>query len=183
MTWEANMISNEGGDVIPISDEQRNNLLVYEEGHFGDLKAVDVSPSKMSESSSAFANADGGELWIGVDEDTKTHLRTWRGFGHLEDANAHMQIMETLFPLGASYTYQFLTHEAEFGFVLHIEIGKSRDIVRATSGTAYIRRNAQNIPVSNDFQLRQLERNKGITSYETETIKADPIAITNSATV
>ena len=37
-----------------------------EEGHFGDLKSKDISPAKMSESASAFANTDGGELWIGI---------------------------------------------------------------------------------------------------------------------
>lgn len=177
------MNKNASGTVSMISDDQRLRVLGYQEDHFGDLKGIAIAPAKMSISASAFANADGGELWIGIDEDFATKIRTWKGFPRLEDANAHIQVMDGLFPLGGAYTYEFLRHLASHGFVLHVEVGKSRGIVLATNKNAYIRRNAQNLPVSNDAQMRQLERNKGITSYETETVKAPRSAVCNSATI
>jgi ATP-dependent DNA helicase RecG len=170
------------GEVFSISDEQIERVLSYGEGHFGDLKAIDIRPSKMSETISSFANADGGELYIGVDEELNTGRRSWRGFQRVEDANAHLQVLNELFPLGATYSFDFLQHSRAKGFVLHLEIAKARSIVRATDGTPYVRRGAQNLPVNTDEKLRLLERNKGITSYETETIKLDPAVITNSLT-
>jgi predicted HTH transcriptional regulator len=65
-------------------------VLGYEEVHFGDLKAKELKPAKMSESVSAFANADGGELWIGIHENSAMRQRSWNGFLRIEDANAHI---------------------------------------------------------------------------------------------
>ena len=57
-------------DTEKISDAQRLKILGYQEGHFGDLKAKEIAPSKLSRSVSAFANATGGELFIGIEEST-----------------------------------------------------------------------------------------------------------------
>ena len=51
-----------------ITTDQITRLLNLEEGHFADLKRIEVTPAKLSQSIAAFANADGGELFIGVDE-------------------------------------------------------------------------------------------------------------------
>ena len=51
-----------------ISTEQVQKLLEIEEGHFADLKSTDVGPAKLTRTISAFSNASGGELYIGVDE-------------------------------------------------------------------------------------------------------------------
>ena len=103
----------------------------------------------MSETISAFANADGGELWIGVDEG-KAKRRHWRGFQSVEDANAHIEILDKVMQLGQGYSFEFLLHQSSTGFVLHIEVGKTPNIIYATSGTAYVRRGAHNQPVSSD---------------------------------
>lgn len=170
------------GEVFKISYEQFERVLNYEEGHFGDVKAIEIRPAKMSESVSSFANTDGGELYIGIDEDRQTRVRSWRGFKRIEDANAHIQILDRIFPLGATYSFQFLEYPNATGYVLQIEISKTRSIIRATNGIPYIRRGAQRLTVDSDDKLRQLERNKGIASYETETVKVDPAEITNSVT-
>ena len=68
------------GEVFTITDEQRDSVLNYEEGHFGDVKATKILPSKMSQSISAFSNTDGGELWVGISENSEKTVRTWRGF-------------------------------------------------------------------------------------------------------
>jgi predicted HTH transcriptional regulator len=51
---------------------RQKKLLGLEEGHFVDLKAIDTSTAGLTRAMAALANAEGGELFIGVDEDTKT---------------------------------------------------------------------------------------------------------------
>ena len=41
-------------------------LLKREEGHFVDMKAREIAPGKLTRSLSAFANADGGEIYVGI---------------------------------------------------------------------------------------------------------------------
>ena len=86
-------------DVAELTAAEIAVVLATEEGHFGDLKAIEVAPAKLTRSLAAFANADGGDLWIGVDEDKATNARSWRGFNTPEDANGHIQALEATFPL------------------------------------------------------------------------------------
>ncbi|MBP2179911.1 ATP-binding protein [Amycolatopsis magusensis] len=161
--------------------DEVNQIIGLDEGHFADLKAIEVSPSKLSRSISAFANADGGELYIGVDESSDRARRTWRGFSRTEDANGHIQAFESIFPLGQYFSYEFLRRESgRGGYVLHVNIQKSRDIKRATDGHPYVRRGAQNIAVKTEEALDVLRRNKGITSFETETTRVPLDFVTNS---
>ncbi len=166
--------------VFQIDDAQLGRTLAYEEGHFGDIKAVEIEPSKMSESVSSFANMEGGELWIGIDEDETAHIRTWRGFPRIEDANAHLQVLNNICPLGSEYTFEFWEHPRSTGFVLHLEIRKTRSIITATNEIPYIRQGAQNLPVDTPAKLTRLERNKGISSFETDTVDVGSETITNS---
>jgi ATP-dependent DNA helicase RecG len=170
------------GETFQVTEDQVRRILHWEEDHFGDVKAKALTPAKMSESVSAFGNADGGELWLGIDEDSRTKARTWLGFDRIEDANPHLDILSGLFPFGTSYSFEFLTNSIVPGYVLHIEVPKARLILEATNGTAYVRKGAQNLPVNTPDKRRQLEHNKGITTYETETINTAPDIITNSAT-
>jgi len=85
--------------VSQITDKQLQEVLSYIEGHFLDLKAKEIKPSKLTKSISAFANADGGELYIGIAENTALPFpHKWDGFAKPEDANAHLQVFEKLFP-------------------------------------------------------------------------------------
>jgi ATP-dependent DNA helicase RecG len=167
------------GNTSIITTEQRNWIVKYEEGQLGDVKAIDISPSKLSETISALANADGGELWIGIDEDEKKR-RSWRGFETDEHANVHIQILDQILQLGEGYSFEFLKHPASKGLVLHLEIAKMRGIICATNGSAYIRRGAHNQPVTTDAMKRQLERNKGLVSFEQHITNAEPNVITGS---
>lgn len=167
-------------EIRDITKAQRDLILRLEEGHFGDLKAIDVAPGKLTRTIAAFANADGGELYIGIDEDTTSEARKWRGFSRVEDANGHIQPFEALFPLGTDFDFYFLSCEGECGFLLQVQIRKTSDIKRATDGIVYIRRSAQNLPVSTQEHLRRLEYVKGIQSFETEVIDAEAEVITNS---
>lgn len=176
-----------GIHVVQIGSQEIAKLLALSEGHFADLKAVEVAPAKLTRSLSAFGNAEGGELYVGVDEITDKEsgelLRIWRGFPSPEDANGFIQAFEGLFPLGQDYEYQFLEAERYPGFVLRVEVRKTKDIKTASDGRVYVRRGAQNLPVLDEEGLGRLRRNKGITSFETEPVNADVRSITNSEQV
>ena len=97
-----------------ITAEQGRRILALEEGHFADVKAIDISPAKLTNTISAFSNASGGELYVGIDErqTPSGKIRSWRGFRDVEAANAHLQVFAQLFPLGQYYK---LSHKSQQG--------------------------------------------------------------------
>ncbi|MGW5096019.1 ATP-binding protein [Streptomyces nodosus] len=168
--------------VMPVAASDVSKILDLDEAHFSDLKSVDITPGKLTKAIAAFANADGGELYVGVDEvDKERKIRKWRGFPDPEAANGHIQIFESLFPLGQDYVYEFLEGpRSTSGLILHITIQKTREIAKASDGKVYVRRGAQSIPYTAPADLDRLSRNKGITSFETATVPAPTDSISNS---
>ena len=82
--------------VVEVDAEQVQALLNTDEGHFIDLKAVDIKPASVTRHVSAFANTSGGEIVIGVDEriGASGPERVWRGFENPEAANGLIQALE-----------------------------------------------------------------------------------------
>lgn len=163
-------------DIVQLSKEEYEKLLSIQEGHFSELKSKSISPAKLTKSISAFSNAEGGELFIGIEDDPST----WDGFNSQEEANGHIQAFEELFPLGDGYEYEFLSTSESKGIVLKVSIDKSRAIKHASNRSVYIRRGAQSIPVNSDESLKRLERNKGLSSFEVEPVNIEPEVVENS---
>lgn len=153
---------------IAITDEQKEKILTLNENHFNDLKSKDISPASLTKTISAFSNAVGGELYIGIDETENAGAltRVWRGFSDEEEANGHIQIFEKLFPVGDYYSYTFLTHPNSRGYVLQVSIKKTLHIVKASNDAIYKRRSAQNLKLTTNEELRRLELDKGLSSFE-----------------
>jgi len=172
-------------EVAEITCEQRDQILGLEEGHFHDLKSIDISPAKLTKIISAFVNASGGELYIGIDEEiVGNHKRRyWRGFSDAEAANGHIQCFEEFFPLGQYCTYTFLSCDGSDGYVLRAEVVKIRTIGRASNGMPYLRRGAQSLPVDTLEKLRRLQLDKGVVSYETETVDVNRELVSNSTVI
>ncbi len=167
-------------EVQAVTAEQVAKILTLQEGHFVDLKAIDIRPGKLTQTIAAFANADGGELYVGIDELVAGKTRRWRGFDTPEAANGHLQVFEALFPLGQDFDYTFLCADTEPGIVLQVVVRKTADIKRASDGRIYVRRGAQKIPLTTSEEIRRLEYTKGIASFETELTRAPKDTITNS---
>ena len=158
--------------------------IALEEGHFLEVKSTGVSPAKLTRTVSAFANADGGELFIGIDERQGRTQKSWNGFARMEDANGHVQALEEVFPLGENISYEFLRPPGgRRGLVLHVTIQKSREVKFASDRLPYVRRNAANQPVRTPESLALLRRNKGLTSFETETVAVPHDIVTNSEVI
>src|SRR5271165_4173774 len=170
---------------VEITPDQATAILATEEDHFHDLKAIDVRPAKLTESVAAFGNAAGGEVFIGVDERVNGGVksRTWRGFADVEEANAHLQVLETMKPLAGHYAATFMSCPGFSGYLLHIEIPKSKDILTASDGHPYMRKGAQKLRVDTPEALHRLRLDKGIISFEDDVVNGALESVTNSVTV
>ena len=155
-------------DVKIISDEQASKVTLIEEGEFADVKATEIAPSKLTRTIAAFANNDGGDLYVGIAGVGPQKYREWRGFADIEASNAHLKIFDELFPLGTNFDYQLLRNLNLPGLVLHVQVNKTQAIMKASNGIAYLRRGAQNVPITTPEAIKRLEYNKGIASFETE---------------
>jgi ATP-dependent DNA helicase RecG len=170
---------------VEITPEQAEAILAIEEGHFHDLKAIDIKPAKLTESVSAFANASGGEIFIGIDEQKRDGIksRIWRGFADVEAANAHLQVLEGMRPLAGHYAATFMSCPGFSGCLLQLEIPKSKDILSASDGYPYTRKGAQSLRVGTAGALQRLQLDKGIISFEDEVVNTGLENVANSLTI
>jgi ATP-dependent DNA helicase RecG len=154
---------------IEIDEGQADLLTQIEEGQYSEVKSIAIAPSKLSHTISAFANTDGGDLYIGISEKVLggyTKRREWKGFTDVEAANGHLQAFERVFPLGRDFQYEFLRCSKRLGLVLHMQVSRTQTIALSTEARAYIRRGAMNLPQDTTEQLRRLEFTKGVISFE-----------------
>ncbi len=168
--------------VVPlhkISKKEYQKIIKLEEDNWCDKKDKRIKPASLTKTISAFANANGGEIFIGIFEDKDNSAWIWQGFSKQEDAKGHLQIFDELFELDSECSCSFLEYSNTY--VLHVKIDKSRNIKSASNGTAYVRVGPQNIPCTTKEKLRKLELNKGIFSYEEETTKATVEDVSSSA--
>lgn len=172
-------------NVRKISKDDADRILKFEEGHFLDVKAREIAPAKLSQSISAFCNTAGGEVFIGIAESRSADIRTrtWAGFSAQEDANSILQSVEQLTPLGNFFAVEFLSCDGYSGYLLHLICAKTRNIVKATNGTAYIRKGAQKLPLQDEESLARLRLDKGIESFEDSTLNVPLDSVVNSITV
>lgn len=168
---------------IEIDEKQADALIQIGEGQFSEVKSIAASPAKVSHTISAFANTDGGDLYIGISENMlggNVKAREWVGFPDIEAANGHMSAFDRHFPLGRDFQYEFLRCASRPGLVLHIQVSRTPGIVKATDGKPYVRRAAQNLPQEKPEELRRLEFTKGVASFEGHPVGASIELITQS---
>lgn len=162
-------------ETIVLEKEKEEELLAKEENFFVDLKSSLIMPAKLSVTISAFANASGGDIFLGIKEDTRTRERRIDGFSSKEQYNNIVTTLESLEGLDGEYSLTYLVfHNNCIG--LQITIFKCHHIVKATDGKIYIRRNAENLQVDTDEKKRRLELDKGIYPYENTNVPDSDIA-------
>ena len=162
-------------EIIDISGKERDRLLTLDEDHFCDLKRIEIAPAKLSQTISAFANASGGDVYLGIAEEPFMGMKTrlWAGFKDPEAANAHIQVLAGLFPLGSEYSCEFLRSPGSIGLVLHVSIQKTLQIIEATDGLPYVRHGAQKLPAKTVDERERLRLDKGVQSFETMTVDVE----------
>lgn len=158
-----------------VSPEEAALLIEIGEGQFSEVKDRAILPSKLTNTISAFANADGGDLYVGIGEQHVgggVKRRIWDGFPDTEAANAHLKVFDNLFPLGTDFRYSFIRSDAHRGVVMHAQVARTRSIMKASDGIAYVRRGAQNVSYNSSELVKRLEYSKGIVSFENEPTNA-----------
>ena len=153
-----------------LTDDDLIKLFSIEEDHFNDFKAKDISGKGFSKIVSAFGNASGGDVYVGIREENDTKIKHWEGFSTIEDCNAFLQIIDSITSVLGYYDVEFLKHPTLHTYVLRITIFKTPAIVYTTDGKVFLRKGAQSLPVDTIEKRRRLELDKGISSYEDEPI-------------
>ncbi|MEK8028648.1 ATP-binding protein [Pseudaquabacterium rugosum] len=137
------------------------------EDHFFDRKAAAIKGAKLQKAAVAFANADGGEVYVGIADDKAEAdpAKRWTGATSIEEYNQHIQaLMEVQPALPMEFT--FLRVEGKGPFVLRVDVEKSQSVHMTADGTVYERKGAQSLPVTDPERIAALSFAKGATSFE-----------------
>lgn len=167
----------ESGNSRQLDKRHATILRLAKESQFVDRKSRRVKPAKLSQTISAFCNADGGSIIVGVEDDN-----VWDGFTVPEEANGIEQLLHELFPLAQPISIQYFSALEQVGLIMFLEVPKTSEIVKSSDGKVYHRRGASNQPVVTADQLKRLELNKGISSHEDATVRDEPANIVDSNT-
>lgn len=151
-------------DTRIITHDEVQSLLNLHEDHFNDLKSKKISPAKLQQTFVAFANSDGGDLYIGV-EDKKVLGERIVGFEEPEEANSLIStLLEETSPSVENVAIEFLS-VSDKGLILHIGIPKSPKVHYTSAGDCYIRINALKKKIKGE-RITQLSYSKGAEPYE-----------------
>ncbi|MEA5450209.1 ATP-binding protein [Leptolyngbya sp. CCNP1308] len=140
-------------------------LLGRTEAHLIDFKDKRIKPSKLCQTVSAFANADGGEIYVGIEEIKEKGEFKWSGFANEEEANPFIQVVEDMLYLNSHYVAEFLEYGKD-GLVLKLIINKANKVIYTPEKKVFKRRSAQNLELKTHDDIRRLELNKGAYSHE-----------------
>ncbi|WP_018391601.1 ATP-binding protein [Ancylobacter sp. FA202] len=137
------------------------------EGDFFDRKAAKIDGRGIQKIAVAFANADGGEIVIGIadDKDEPDVTKRWQGLPNPEDFNSHIQALVNLNP-AIDFRHEFLKAESYPNVVLRVFVAKSVNVSTTADGKVYQRRGAQSLPVTDPAKVTALAFAKGAASYE-----------------
>jgi ATP-dependent DNA helicase RecG len=166
-----------------LTSQQYQVLPAIEESHFIDLKSAEITPANLTKTASAFCNASEGEIFVGIEKSfgLAGKQRKWNGLNDQEAGNAFFQVVEKMSPMGNHYLADFLAVKGTNGLVLHLGFFKTQEILSASNGQVHVRRNAQNLPVSDEEAKERLKFDKGIKSFEDEVTDAQASEIKNAS--
>lgn len=158
---------------IKIDNDDALKLLSREEGHFFDHKAFGIDGRSIQKVAVAFANADGGEIVVGIkDAKEESDLKKrWAGVESPEDFNGLLQALFEIHPT-LSVTYDALFAEGYDGYLLRIAIDKSSEVHKTRQEKVYVRYGAQSLPVTDPQKILGLSFAKGASSYEDQPVNS-----------
>jgi len=164
--------------VEKITIDEANAILLESESHFLDFKSKAVSGKGLQKIVAGFANADSGDVYVGIEDDASAiGLDRWVGFVNEEEAN---QLIQTIFqeirpypPIQCEF-YELVDNKAK-GLILKINVAKSAEIHETSDGKVYIRRGAQTLPISG-VEIVNQKLSKGLISFEDQLIQGYEVA-------
>jgi ATP-dependent DNA helicase RecG len=165
-----------------ISEQEALEILGRGESHLWDDKSAKAKGATLQKIACAFANAEGGEFGVGI-EDRKTGLSgldRWQGFSYEEEGNhIHQTLVKDLKP-AVPYVIEWLEVEGqpERGMVALVTIQKSDAVHQTAAGETRLRQGAASLTLSAK-EAMDLSLSKGASSYEDQVLSklsADDLA-------
>jgi len=161
-----------------LTKEEAVILICRQESHFFDKKSAKISGAALQKVVVALANADGGDVFVGIEDDKVDPLpeRRWRGLPSMEEFNGLLQALQEISPQ-APASMEFLVAKDLSGYVLSIKIDKSPQVHQTSSKEVFIRKGAQSLPLKDPDHLIALKFAKGLASYEDTAVHNVPAEI------
>jgi ATP-dependent DNA helicase RecG len=162
-----------------ITTDEALRLCSRTEDHFFDRKAPGLDGVRLQKLVVAFANADGGELIIGIadEKEEAKPVKRWRGLARIEDFNGLLQAVHTLNP-PVEARYEFLKHANTYALRMFVE--RSADVNKTSDGKVYQRFGAQSLPLTAE-KITELGFAKGAHSFENmKAIEVHPEQVADS---
>src|SRR5690606_23324356 len=131
--------------------EELWSLQTRDESQFFDRKSARITPAKISQSFSSLANADGGEVVLGVEDDGSL-----APYASIEAANDVVALAARIMR-HEYYTVEFVANDATPGVLVLFTIDRHPNVVETESGNVYQRHGAQNLRLQGE-QLEALRR-------------------------
>ncbi len=163
---------------ITINESEAITFLNQEESHFFDATRKQGDGRTLQKKAVAFANADGGEIFIGIIDKRDTTappgiFGRWDGFKEQEEANASIQNLIDIRPSLDSLYFEYypVNVHPELGKVLKVTIQKSPKVHYTSDNKVYVRKGAQCLEITGDAILN-LSLSKGATSYENQSVES-----------
>lgn len=163
-----------------ITKEEIEKLLLIQEDWLIDKKGKGIKPSKLSKTVSAFANTNGGDIYLGIAHGEDKTVYYWDGFDSEENMNQHIEVVSNMFGTYEDFSITTYQSKVDNTFILHIVIHKTQKIIYASDDKAYVRHGVQNLPCDTDEKLMRLHMDKGLSSFEDEYTKLNLDDIKNS---
>jgi len=155
-------------EITPITPREEKRLKDLKEDHFNDVKSIRIAPAKLQETFVAFANSDGGDLYIGIEDKSHPEERII-GFKEQEAANAIIaMLLEETIPAVENVQVEFLS-TAKKGLILHFIIPKSPKVHYTAAGDCFIRVNAAKKKIKGQ-RITELGYAKGAEPYEKKVV-------------
>jgi len=152
--------------IISSADVQK--IIALSENWIVDMKGKDIKPAKLSRTISAFANSNGGEIYLGISHLDDKNQYFWDGYINEESFNQYVALLEEILPSFESYAIEAFEHPVDHTYVFHIIIHKTNTIIKASDRKIYERHGVQNLPCDTPEKMLRLQLDKGIASYEDE---------------
>lgn len=145
-----------------------------EEDQFFDRKSKEISGAKIQKIAVAFANSDGGEFVVGID-DEKTNSNPdlrWNGHEKTEMYNGIIQALSELVP-SIDFRFDYIRREGEaLNYVLRVVVNKGLKVHETAAQEVYVRTGAQSLKITDRIKLIELSNAKGISSEEDSLVDA-----------
>lgn len=154
-----------------VSKQEVLKLASTVEDQFFDRKGRSISGKGVQKAVVAFANADGGEIVVGIKDDKESPdlSKRWDGAKDPEEFNQVIQSIIELSP-SVGFRYEFLSCQEYNGYIIRLFIDKSREVCMTSDKTVYVRVGAQSLPLKEPQKITQLAFSKGAQSYENRRI-------------